>query len=50
MGVKTFAGQPGSQYDFAATRGTDNVLGYYWQAIIAHNLVVLQLGEDVAFV
>ena len=22
----------------------------YWQAIVAHNLVVLQQGEDVAFV
>ena len=37
QGVMTFAWQPGSQYDVSATRGADN-------------LVVLQQGEDVAFV
>ena len=47
QGVMTFAWRPGSQYDVAATRGADSVC---WQAIVARNLVILQQGEDVAFV
>ena len=48
QGVTTFAWRPGSQYDVAVTRGADSVLASVY--IVAHNLVVLQQGEDVAFV
>ena len=42
----TFAWRPGSPYDVAATQGADIVLASDCRA---HNLVVLQKGEDVAF-
>ena len=45
--VTIFVWRPGWQYDVAATASADNVL---LQAILAHNLVVLQQGGDVCLI